>query len=72
MPAATTVLMPYTGINTFLWLAIGLALFYVVFVIYRMTLREPVPEEEQNSYQTVSAQAPLTSQLAPHQAEDEQ
>ena len=66
MPAATTLLMPYTGINTFLWLSIGLAGFYLSFVIYRMTLREPVPEEKQTSYQTVSAQAPLTSELAPH------
>ena len=71
MPAATTVLMPYTGINTFLWLATGLALIYFAFVAYRMTLREPVPEEEQTSYQTVSAQAPLTSELAPHQIEGE-
>ena len=69
MPGVTTLLMPYTGINTFLWLSIGLAVFYLGFVIYRMTLREPVPEKEQTSYQTVSAQAPLTSELAPHPLE---
>jgi MFS family permease len=70
MPALTTLLMPYTGINTFLWLSLGLSVFYTAFVLYRMTLREPVPEENQTSYQTVSAQAPLTSELAPHQFGD--
>lgn len=70
MPALTTVLMPYTGIDTFLWLSLGLALFYTAFVLYRMTLREPVPEQDQTSYQTVSAQAPYTSELAPHYHED--
>ena len=70
LPAVTTLLMPYTGTNTFLWLALGLAVFYMAFVLYRMTLREPVPEKEQTSYQTVSAQVPLTSELAPHQLEE--
>ena len=71
MPAMTTLLMPYTGVNTFLWLSVALAGFYLVFVIHRMTMKQPVPEEEQTSYQTVSAQAPLTSELAPHHREAE-
>ena len=72
MPALTTVLMPYTGINTFIWLSLLLAIFYLLFVGYRMTLREAVPESEQTTYQTVSAQGPLTSELAPTQLQADQ
>ena len=70
MPALTTALMPTTGIKTFMWLAIVLAIFNLGFVIYRMTIREPVPEQDQISHQTVSAQVPLTSELSPIQDDE--
>ncbi len=70
MPGLATMLMPHTGVNTFMWLALGLALFYLAFVLYRMSIKDPVPEEDLISHQTVSAQAPLTSELSPIQVDE--
>jgi len=50
-------------------LAIAVAAAYGLFVAYRLTRREAPAEADQEQFLTVSAQAPLTAELA-HQSED--
>lgn len=71
LPGLATALTPVFGPRAFMYLALTVAAAYALFVAYRLTRREPVPEAEQEPYQAVSAQAPLTAELAP-QAEEAQ
>ena len=65
IPAITTALTPVFGPRVFMYIAIVIAAAYFVFVVVRMRMSDPVPEEETVDHQTVSAQAPLTAELSP-------
>jgi MFS family permease len=64
IPAITTALIPVYGTRVFMLLSLGLALLYGLFVLYRMGHRDPTPPEDSGQYQQVSAQVPLTTELA--------
>ena len=64
VPALATALTPVFGPKVFMYLAIFIAALYGSFVIYRISRREPTPVEETEPYQQVSAQAPLSVELA--------
>ncbi len=72
IPGLATMLTPVLGVQAFMYLAIVIAALYGGFVLYRVTRREPVPEAATEPYQQVSAQAPLTSELAPQPPEDDE
>jgi len=69
LPAVATALTPIFGLKAFMFLAIAVAAAYGLFVAYRLTRREAPAEADQEQFLTVSAQAPLTAELA-HQSED--
>ena len=69
LPGIATALTPVFGPRAFMVIALVVAAAYALFVAYRVTRREPVPDAEQEPYQPVSAQAPYTAELAP-QAEE--
>ena len=64
IPAITTALIPVFGSDVFMLLSVALASGYGVFVLYRMRHRDPPLPEGTGEYQQVSAQVPLTSELA--------
>ncbi len=64
-----TVLTQVVGAKAFMFVAMGIAALYAVFVGYRLTRREPTPEADHEPYQPISAQAPYTAELAPHPVE---
>ena len=64
IPAITTALIPIFGSGVFMLLSIALASLYGAFVLYRMRHREAPLPEDSGQYQQVSAQVPLTSELA--------
>ena len=66
IPALATALTGPLGARAFMFVAIVIAVLYGLFVLYRLTRREPVPVTDQGPYQQVSAQVPLTPELAPH------
>lgn len=70
IPGVTTALTPLLGPETFMFVAIAIAVLYGLFVAYRLTRRDAVPEEDTEPYQQISAQAPLTSELAPQYDEE--
>ncbi len=71
VPAATALLTPVLGPRAFMFIAMGIAALYGLFVLYRLTRREAVPEEDQEPYQQITAQAPYTPELAPLPGLDE-
>ncbi len=71
VPGLTTIVTPVVGPQAFMYVAVAIATLYGLFVAYRLTMREAVPEEDLEPYQQISAQAPLTSELAPQVAEEE-
>ena len=64
IPAITTALIPVFGTDVFMLLSVSLASLYGGFVLYRMRHRDTTPPEDSGHYQQVSAQVPLTSELA--------
>lgn len=64
MPALATALIPVLGTRVFMLMSMGLALSYSLFVVYRVFRRDPTPPEDAGHYQQVSAQMPLTTELA--------
>jgi MFS family permease len=64
IPAITTALIPIFGSDVFMLLSVALASGYGAFVLYRMRHREAPLPEDTGEYQQVSAQVPLTSELA--------
>jgi MFS family permease len=64
VPALATALTPVFGAKVFMYLAILIAALYLAFVAYRVTRREPTPQDETEPHQQVSAQAPLSAELA--------
>jgi MFS family permease len=65
LPGVTTLLTPVVGPQAFMYVTIVTAALYGVFVLYRLTRREPVPDEDQEPFQQMTAQMPLTAELAP-------
>ncbi len=72
LPGLATVLTQLTGPKAFMYLAIAIALAYGTFVVFRLTRREAVAEEDLEPYQPISAQAPHTAELAPQPSETDQ
>jgi len=64
LPGIATVLMPVFGPQIFMYVAIAISLAYFAFVAYRTTRREPAPADETEPHQQLSAQIPLTPELA--------
>ena len=71
IPGLTTMVTPTLGPQAFMYVAILIAALYGLFVAFRLTRREAVPEEDLEPYQQISAQAPLTSEFAPQATEEE-
>lgn len=71
LPGLTTALTQVLGTRAFMLVAMAVAALYAGFVIWRLTRRPATAEAEQEPFQTVSAQAPLTAELAPHAPEDD-
>lgn len=65
LPGIATALTPVLGSRAFMFLAIVIAASYALFVAYRLTRRAAVAEAEQEPFQAVTAQAPLTAELSP-------
>ena len=65
LPLIATALTPLLGPRAFMAVAMAATAFFGVFVLARVLSREPVPEGEQVSFRPLSAQAPLTPDLAP-------
>ena len=70
LPLLATALTQAMGPSAFMPVAIAVAALYAAFVAWRMARREPVPEEAQEPYQVISAQAPHTPELMPLTEED--
>ncbi len=70
LPAVATALTPLVGPKAFMYLALALSGLYGAFVTYRMTRRVPPPAAETEPYQQISAQAPLSAELAPQPPEE--
>jgi hypothetical protein len=64
LPGIATALMPIFGPKVFMYIAIVISLAYFAFVAYRTTRREPTPPDEIEPHQQLSAQIPLTPELA--------
>ncbi len=65
LPGVATALTQAAGPRAFMFVAMAVAALYAAFVVYRVMRRDPVPEEDQEPYQAISAQAPHTAELAP-------
>ena len=65
LPAATTALMTVYGPGTFIHVVTAVAALYALFVIYRLSRRDPVPAGDTEPYRQVSGQAPLGPELVP-------
>ncbi len=70
VPALATALTPVFGAKVFMYLVILIAVLYLGFVASRIVLREPTPSDEIEPYQQVSAQVPLSAELAQQHSED--
>lgn len=71
LPAVATALTPTLGPKAFMYVVIATAAFYAAFVCYRLLKSDPVPEDDQEPYQQVSAQIPLTTEFGPLPPEEE-
>ena len=69
MPAVATTLTEVAGPRSFMVLAFIVAVAYALFVVFRIMQREPAAEEDLQPYQTLSAQAPHSAELAPLQSD---
>ena len=65
IPGLATALTPVLGPTAFMYLTVVIALGYAAFVAWRLTRRDAVPLEEQETHQQLSAQAPVSAELAP-------
>jgi MFS family permease len=66
LPGVATALTPVLGPEAFMFVSIGVAVGFAMFVIWRVAQRDPVPDAETEPFQTISAQAPHAPELAPH------
>lgn len=65
IPAVATALTQVAGPRAFMFVAVAIAVLYGLFVLYRLTRREPVADAAQEPYQPITAQAPYTPDVAP-------
>jgi MFS family permease len=65
LPGLTTALTPLFGPQAFMFVSVGVAVGFALFVTWRVSLREPVSDEETEPFQAISAQIPHTPELAP-------
>ena len=65
LPGIATALTPYVGPRAFMFVAMAVAAAYGLFVLYRLTRREAVGEDDAEPYQPISAQAPYPAELPP-------
>ncbi len=70
IPALGTTLTALYGTQSFIYVAIAIALAYGLFVLWRVATARPVPSEETGSFAPMTAQAPFPVDLA-FAAEDE-
>lgn len=66
LPGIATLLTQAVGPKAYMYVAMTVAALYGGFVAYRLTVRAAPIEELAEPYQPISAQAPLTPELAPH------
>ena len=71
VPAMATALTPVFGPQVFMYMAIIIAALYGGFVTLRLFRRDPIPLEDIEPYQQVSAQMPLSVELARPAEHDE-
>lgn len=64
VPAIVTGLSALYGTQTFIYVSVGLALAYALFVAWRIVRARPVPSPETGPFQPMTAQAPLPVELA--------
>lgn len=69
LPGVATLLTPVVGPQAFMYVTIVTAALYALFVLYRLTRRDPVPDEDQEPFQQMTGQMPLTAELAPQPEE---
>ncbi|MDX1402681.1 MAG: MFS transporter [Kiloniellales bacterium] len=67
LPGLATVLTEFFGPKAFMFLAIAIASLYFGFVLLRLKSREATEEGFQEPFQALTAQAPYTPELSPHQ-----
>ncbi|MEM7207652.1 MAG: MFS transporter [Pseudomonadota bacterium] len=72
LPLIATALIPVFGAKVFMYIAIAIAIAYLAFVAFRLQMRESPPDDETVDHQPVSAQMPLTAELATAQQEDDE
>ena len=65
LPGLATALMPMLGPKAFMFVTIAVAIGFAGFVVWRVIHKDPVPDEETEPFQAISAQAPHTPELAP-------
>jgi MFS family permease len=71
LPGAASLLTDVIGPKAFMYVAIFIAGAYGLFVLYRIAAREPVPEEEQGSFEPRAAQTAYSPEYyAPPDAEE--
>jgi MFS family permease len=71
IPGVATALTELVGPRAYMFLAMGIAGAYGLFVLYRITRRTAVPEAETEPYQQVSPQMPVMPDLELYPEEEE-
>ncbi len=71
IPGFATILTEFFGVTAYMYLAIVIAIAYGLFVVYRITRREPVPVEDQEAYEPRAAQAAYAPELSAPLGADE-
>ncbi|MDW3207251.1 MAG: MFS transporter [Alphaproteobacteria bacterium] len=71
LPGAASILTDLYGAKAFMYVAMAIALAYGLFVTYRMTRREGVPIEDQESYEPRAAQVAYSPELYAPVTEDD-
>lgn len=71
LPGAASILTDLYGAKAFMYVAMAIALAYGLFVTYRMTKREGVPIEDQESYEPRAAQVAYSPELYAPVTEDD-
>ncbi|TGQ43970.1 MULTISPECIES: MFS transporter [unclassified Mesorhizobium] len=64
VPGIVTALSAIYGTQTFIYVAIGIAAGFCLFVLWRVVMVQPVPAAETGSFAPMTAQAPLPVELA--------
>ena len=65
LPGLATALTPVLGAKAFMFVTVAVAIGFTGFVVWRVIHKDPVPDEETEPFQAISAQAPHTPELAP-------